>query len=127
MMKLVEVVRSDHTSDQSFDFLVAFGESVGKTVVKCKDTPGFVVNRLLVPYMQEAVRLLERGDASMQDIDTAMKLGAGYPMGPFELMDYVGLDTHKFIMDGWHEAYPNEPLFKPSPLIAKLVADGKTG
>lgn len=65
-----------------------------------QDTPGFIVNRLLVPYLMEAVRMAERGDASLQDIDTAMKLGAGYPMGPFELLDYVGLDTTKFIQDG---------------------------
>lgn len=65
-----------------------------------QDTPGFIVNRLLVPYMMEAVRMVERGDATPQDVDTAMKLGAGYPMGPFELTDYVGLDTCKFILDG---------------------------
>ena len=77
--------------------------------------------------MAEAVRMLERGDASSRDIDTAMKLGAGYPMGPFELTDYVGLDTTKFILDGWHEKYPEEPLFNPSPLINQLVAEGKLG
>ena len=71
-------------------FLVSFSQ----------DTPGFIVNRLLVPYMMEAVRMVERGEATPQDVDTAMKLGAGYPMGPFELTDYVGLDTCKFIMDG---------------------------
>uniref|UniRef100_A0A914PE18 3-hydroxyacyl-CoA dehydrogenase n=1 Tax=Panagrolaimus davidi TaxID=227884 RepID=A0A914PE18_9BILA len=95
--------------------------------VACKDTPGFIVNRLLVPYSFEAFRLFERGDASKEDIDTAMKLGAGYPMGPFELADYVGLDTLKFIMDGWSKAHPNEPLFKPCESINKLVAEGKLG
>ena len=73
---------------------------MGKSPVKCKDTPGFIVNRLLVPYMMEAIRMAERGDATPEDIDTAMKLGAGYPMGPFELADYVGLDTTKFIVEG---------------------------
>lgn len=73
---------------------------MGKTCITCKDTPGFVVNRLLVPMLAEAARLLERGDATARDIDTAMKLGAGYPMGPFELADYVGNDTTKFILDG---------------------------
>ena len=77
--------------------------------------------------MAEAVRMLERGDASSRDIDLAMKLGAGYPMGPFELTDYVGLDTTKFILDGWHEKYPEEPLFQPSPLMNQLVAEGKLG
>ena len=80
-----------------------------------------------VPYMAEAVRMLERGDASSRDIDLAMKLGAGYPMGPFELTDYVGLDTTKFILDGWHEKYPDEPLYNPSPLINQLVSEGKLG
>ena len=73
---------------------------MGKSPVKCKDTPGFIVNRLLVPYMMEAIRMAERGDATPEDIDTAMKLGAGYHMGPFELADYVGLDTTKFIVEG---------------------------
>ncbi|GAB0188956.1 mitochondrial enolase superfamily member 1 [Grus japonensis] len=91
------------------------------------DTPGFIVNRLLVPYMMEAVRLFERGDASKEDIDVAMKLGAGYPMGPFELLDYVGLDTSKYIIDGWHSLEPNNPLFAPSPLLNKLVEEKKLG
>lgn len=77
--------------------------------------------------MFEALRLYERGDASMEDIDVAMKLGAGYPMGPFELSDYVGLDTCKFIMDGWHAQYPEEVAFTPSPLLNSLVDSGKNG
>lgn len=77
--------------------------------------------------MMEAVRMLERGDASARDIDIGMKLGAGYPMGPFELADYVGLDVTKFIIDGWHAKYPDNPLFKPSPLLDKLVAEKKFG
>lgn len=127
VMKLVEVVRTVDTSDETFDTLLAFGSAMKKTTVACRDTPGFIVNRLLVPYMAEAVRLLERGDASARDIDTAMKLGAGYPMGPIELMDYVGLDTSKFILDGWHEAYPDNPLFKPTETVNRLVSEGKLG
>ena len=73
-----------------------------------QDTPGFIVNRLLVPNLMEAVRMVERGDATPKDVDIAMKLGAGHPMGPFELADYVGLDTTKFIIDGWAERFPNE-------------------
>uniref|UniRef100_A0A3B3SQH7 Hydroxyacyl-coenzyme A dehydrogenase, mitochondrial n=1 Tax=Paramormyrops kingsleyae TaxID=1676925 RepID=A0A3B3SQH7_9TELE len=92
-----------------------------------EDTPGFLVNRLLVPYMMEAIRLHERGHGSKEDIDMAMKLGAGYPMGPFELLDYVGLDTSKFIIDGWHAMEPENPLFAPSPMLNKLVAEGKLG
>ncbi|CAB3401176.1 unnamed protein product [Caenorhabditis bovis] len=127
VMKLLEVIRHKETSDATFNELVNYGKAVGKVTVACKDTPGFIVNRLLVPYMFEALRLYERGDASMSDIDVAMKLGAGYPMGPFELGDYVGLDTCKFIMDGWHKQYPDEPAFKPSPTINKLVSEGKNG
>ncbi|UYV84320.1 HADH, partial [Cordylochernes scorpioides] len=99
VMKLLEVIRIPDTSDETYEKLMEFGKNVGKTTITCKDTPGFVVNRLLVPYLLEAIRMLERGDASPRDIDTAMKLGAGYPMGPFELADYVGLDTTKFILD----------------------------
>ncbi|XP_064625701.1 hydroxyacyl-coenzyme A dehydrogenase, mitochondrial-like [Lineus longissimus] len=127
VMKLLEVVRIPETSDATFNTLLEFGKAMGKSTVNCKDTPGFIVNRLLVPYLMEAVRMYERGDASCRDIDTAMKLGAGYPMGPFELADYVGLDTCKFIMDGWHEAMPDDPLMNPSPLLMKLVEEGKMG
>uniref|UniRef100_A0A0B6Z3I2 3-hydroxyacyl-CoA dehydrogenase n=1 Tax=Arion vulgaris TaxID=1028688 RepID=A0A0B6Z3I2_9EUPU len=127
VMKLVEVIRIPETSDETFTALETFGKTVGKKTVQCKDTPGFIVNRLLVPLMMEAIRLVERGVASPQDIDTAMKLGAGYPMGPFELADYVGLDTTKFIIDGWHQKYPDDPLYKPSEILNKLVEEKKFG
>ncbi|EFO22001.1 hydroxyacyl-coenzyme A dehydrogenase, variant [Loa loa] len=127
IMKLCEVVRLTETSDDTFNALQTFAKAVGKTTVECKDAPGFIVNRLLIPYLIEAIRMVERGDASPQDIDTAMKLGAGYPMGPFELLDYVGLDTTKFILDGWHESHPNEKQFDPNPMLNKLVAEGKFG
>ncbi|EAT45913.1 AAEL002841-PA [Aedes aegypti] len=127
MMKLLEVIRTEKTSEETYQQLMEFGKRMGKTCITCKDTPGFVVNRLLVPYMAEAVRLLERGDASARDIDIAMKLGAGYPMGPFELSDYVGLDTTNNIMQGWHEKYPENPLFNPPKMLQKLVSEGKLG
>ncbi|XP_066994539.2 hydroxyacyl-coenzyme A dehydrogenase, mitochondrial [Anabrus simplex] len=127
VMKLVEVIRTSETSDDTYEKMMAFSQAVGKTTVSCKDTPGFVVNRLLVPYVAEAVRMLERGDASAKDIDTAMKLGAGYPMGPIELADYTGLDTNAFIMEGWHKKFPDEPLFRPVELMRKLVSEGKLG
>ncbi|XP_054238894.1 hydroxyacyl-coenzyme A dehydrogenase, mitochondrial isoform X1 [Indicator indicator] len=144
MMKLVEVIKTPMTSQKTFESLMDFSKALGKSPVSCKDTPGFVVNRLLVPYLMEAVRLFERGtcwdsslfiklsifslgDASKEDIDVAMKLGAGYPMGPFELLDYVGLDTTKYIIDGWHALEPNNPLFAPSPLLNKLVQEKKLG
>ncbi|XP_017270976.1 hydroxyacyl-coenzyme A dehydrogenase, mitochondrial [Kryptolebias marmoratus] len=127
MMKLVEVVGTSATSQETFDSLLNFSKALGKTPVSCKDTPGFIVNRLLVPYMMEAIRLHERGHGSKEDIDVAMKLGAGYPMGPFELCDYVGLDTMKFIIDGWSANNPADPLFAQSELLNGLVAEGKLG
>ncbi|KAI9202438.1 3-hydroxyacyl-CoA dehydrogenase [Polychytrium aggregatum] len=128
-MKLVEVIKTKDTSSVVFDELVAFSKAVGKEPVACGDTPGFIVNRLLVPYMMEALRLVERGDANMKDVDTAMKLGAGYPMGPFELMDYVGLDTLKFINDGWNKNSPlsGDSLVAPSQMLDDLVKQGRLG
>jgi len=127
LMKLVEVVRTNETSDEVFAAARAFGETCGKSPVACKDTPGFVVNRLLVPYMAEAMKMADRGDATPQDIDTAMKLGCGYPMGPFELTDYVGLDTTLSILQGWVKAHPNEPAFKIPSVLEKKVAEKKLG
>ncbi|XP_065647324.1 hydroxyacyl-coenzyme A dehydrogenase, mitochondrial [Hydra vulgaris] len=127
LMKLVEVVKAENTSQETFDTLFQFSKDLGKIPVSCKDTPGFIVNRLLVPYMMEAIRFVERGHANARDIDTAMKLGAGYPMGPFELADYVGLDTIKFIVDGWHKNNPDNPLFNPSEMLNRCVEMGKFG
>lgn len=98
-----------------------------KTCVTAKDTTGFIVNRLLVPNLFESIRMIERGDATAKDIDTAMKLGSGVPMGPLELVDYTGLDTAKFVMDGWSKRFPEEPLFRQSELLNKLVSEGKLG
>jgi 3-hydroxyacyl-CoA dehydrogenase len=123
IMKLVEVVRCPGTSDASFDKAFAFGEALGKTAVSCKDTPGFIVNRLLVPYIAQALLMAERGDATPEDIDTGMMLGCGYPMGPFTLADYVGLDTMLSILKGWEKNYPGEPAFVvPASLEAKVAA-----
>jgi len=127
VMKLLEVIRIPETSEETFKAMMDWGKAMNKTCVAANDTPGFIVNRLLVPNLMEAVRLVERGDATPKDVDIAMKLGAGHPMGPFELADYVGLDTTKFIIDGWAERYPNETLFQPSPLLNKLVSEGKFG
>lgn len=127
MMKLVEVIATSATSQVTFDSLLNFSKVLGKTPVSCKDTPGFIVNRLLVPYLLEAIKLHEKGHGSKEDIDIAMKLGAGYPMGPFELADYVGLDTVKFIIDGWSAMDSSNPLFAQSEMLNKLVAEGKCG
>jgi 3-hydroxyacyl-CoA dehydrogenase len=127
LMRLVEVVRTGKTDDDVFASAKSFGEAVGKTPVSCKDTPGFVVNRLLVPYMVQALQMLERGDASKEDIDTAMQLGCGHPMGPITLTDYVGLDTTLYILKGWNERYPDEPAFAVPSLLERKVAEGKLG
>ncbi|QDU84237.1 3-hydroxybutyryl-CoA dehydrogenase [Planctomycetes bacterium Pla163] len=127
LMRLVEVVRSDATADDVFAEARSFGEAVGKTPVSCKDTPGFVVNRLLVPYMTQALLMLERGDASKEDIDAAMQFGCGYPMGPITLTDYVGLDTTLSILEGWVDRYPNEPAFAIPKVLVDKVAQGKLG
>lgn len=127
-MKLVEVIRTSNTSDATNAALLDVCKRMKKTSVGCKDTPGFIVNRLLVPYMLEAVRMLERGDATAEDIDTAMKLGAGYPMGPIQLTDFVGLDTCQHIMDGWREKGALSPeLVKPIKTLEDKVKEGKLG
>lgn len=126
-MKLVEVIRAPETSELAYDGLSRFCRRIGKTPVKCKDSAGFIVNRLLFPYLADAMRLAEGGDAEMRDIDTAMRLGTGYPMGPFEVMDYIGLDTVKFILDGWHQRCPEDQRFTPCPSLEKLVTAGKLG
>ncbi|CAE6529431.1 unnamed protein product [Rhizoctonia solani] len=127
-MKLVEVIRTSATSDATNAALLDACKRMQKTSVSCKDTPGFIVNRLLVPYMLEAVRMLERGDASAEDIDTAMKLGAGYPMGPIQLTDFVGLDTCQHIMTGWREKGALSPeLVQPIKALEEKVKEGKLG
>ncbi|XP_059057660.1 probable 3-hydroxyacyl-CoA dehydrogenase B0272.3 isoform X1 [Achroia grisella] len=126
VMRLLEVIKGDQISEATYQTLMEWGKSIGKTCITCKDTPGFVVNRLLGPYSAEAIRLYERGDASKEDIDIGMKLGAGYPMGPFELADYTGLDTNKFVMQVMYEQ-TKDPVFRPVPLLDKMVAEGKLG
>ncbi|MFN0242732.1 MAG: 3-hydroxyacyl-CoA dehydrogenase family protein [Planctomycetota bacterium] len=127
LMKLVEVVRTNETSDDVFAQARAFGEACGKTPIACKDTPGFVVNRLLVPFMVQALQMLERGDATAEDIDIGMKLGCAHPMGPIELVDYVGLDTTLAILKGWVAEFPKEPAFAIPAILEKKVAEKKLG
>ncbi|KAF9435439.1 hypothetical protein BGZ76_006281 [Entomortierella beljakovae] len=127
-MKLVEVIRTDQTSQSTYDSFFNVCNRMKKTPISCKDTPGFVVNRLLVPYMMEAFRIVERGEATPEDVDIAMKLGAGFPMGPFELADFVGLDTTKFIVDGWRkEGKIDANLVAPVKVHDDLVAKGHFG
>lgn len=126
VMKLVEVVRTLATSPETFDAAFAFAEKVGKAPVAARDNSGFVVNLLLVPYMLDAIRQLERGMASMEDIDKAMTLGCGYPMGPFTLCDFVGIDTLHRIAEIMFDEY-REERYAPPPLLKRLVALGRFG
>jgi 3-hydroxyacyl-CoA dehydrogenase len=130
LMRLVEVVSTEHTNKEIVDEMVAFVKKTGKVPVTCGDTPGFIVNRLLVPYIAQGVAMLARGDATAEDIDTAMRLGAGYPMGPITLSDYVGNDINLAVMQGWTEADPENPAFQIPEgveLLEKMVAENKLG
>ncbi|EYB81355.1 hypothetical protein Y032_0386g441 [Ancylostoma ceylanicum] len=127
VMKLVEVVSSPDTSEETHTRLMDFCKSLGKRPVSCKDTPGFIVNRLLVPYLIDSIRMLERGDATKEDIDAAMCYGTSCPMGPLTLCDYVGLDTIANVMSVWRESMPEDTRFTPIPLLEKLVSEGKLG
>jgi 3-hydroxybutyryl-CoA dehydrogenase len=126
VMKLVEVVRTILTSQEAFDAAFEFARGLGKEPVAARDTSGFIVNRLLVPYILDAIRALEEGVGSVEDIDKAMQLGCGYPMGPFSLLDFVGLDTTYFIANIMFEEY-REKRFAPPPLLKQMVLAGRLG
>jgi len=126
VMKLVEVVKTVATSDEAFETAKAFGEKLGKVVVSCSDSPGFVVNRLLVPYLLDAIRTLEAGVATKEDIDNGMKLGCGYPMGPLELTDFVGLDTTYYIAEILFDEFKDHHYAAP-PLLKAMVKAGYHG
>jgi 3-hydroxybutyryl-CoA dehydrogenase len=126
LMKLVEVVRTILTDEESVRRAYDWVQSVGKTPVTTKDSTAFIVNRLLVPYLLDAIRLYESGLASLEDIDTAMKLGCGYPMGPFTLLDLVGLDTCMFVAEVMFEEF-REPRYAPPPLLKRMVMAGQLG
>ncbi len=126
VMKLVEIVRTISTSEETIETVRQFAISLGKTPVLAKDTAGFIVNFLLIPYLLAAIRMLENGQATRDDIDTAMKLGCGYPMGPFTLLDYVGLDTTMWAAEAIYDAY-KDPLYAPPPLLRRMVASGMYG
>jgi len=126
LMKLVEIIRALATSDTAYAKAQAYVGQIGKTPVLCQDTPGFVVNRLLVPYLLDAVRVYESGIASKEDIDNGMKLGCGYPMGPLTLLDFVGLDTTYYIANIMFEEF-REPRFAAPPLLKRMVLAGHLG
>ncbi len=126
VMKLVEVIRTIATDPAVYDEIVAFGAKLGKTPVRTSDRTGFIVNRLLVPYLLDAVRALEEGVASIEDIDNSMKLGCGHPMGPLTLLDFVGLDTTYYIAHIMFDEF-REKRFAPPPLLKRMVLAGWNG
>ena len=126
LMKLVEVVRALTTSDSTFDTLTSFARSLGKEPISAPDKPGFIVNRLLVPYLLDAIRCYERGLGTVQDIDKGMVLGCGHPMGPLTLLDFVGLDTTHYIANIMFDEY-KDPMFAAPPLLKRMVLAGKVG
>ncbi len=126
VMPLIEFVRTILTSDDTMAVARQFGASLGKTMVTAKDTPGFIVNRLLIPYVLDAVRVYEDGLATREDIDTAIKLGLNHPMGPLTLLDFVGLDTCLFIADAMFEEYKDRRYAAP-PLLRRMVLAGQLG
>jgi 3-hydroxybutyryl-CoA dehydrogenase len=126
MMKLVEVVKTIATAPDVYDSAVAFGNKLGKVPVRTSDKTGFIVNRLLVPYLLDAIRAYEEGVGSITDIDEAMKLGCGYPMGPFTLLDFVGLDTTYYITQVMYDEF-KERRFAAPPLLKRLVLAGWYG
>lgn len=126
LMKLVEVIRTIATSEATVAAAVAFSQKLGKVAVRTSDRTGFIVNRLLVPYLLDAIRAYEEGVGSIADIDLAMKLGCGYPMGPFTLLDFIGLDTTYYITQVMFDEF-KEPRFAAPPLLRRLVLAGWCG
>lgn len=126
LMKLIEVIKALTTSAETHAALMAFAQALGKEPVSAPDRGGFIVNRLLVPYLLDAIRCLEEGLGTVEDIDKGMKLGCGYPMGPFTLLDFVGLDTTYFIANILFEEF-RETRFAPPPLLKRMVLAGHLG
>ncbi|HPY64005.1 MAG TPA: 3-hydroxyacyl-CoA dehydrogenase NAD-binding domain-containing protein [Bacillota bacterium] len=126
VMKLVEIIRGDATSEETLEVALDLVRSIGKEPVICRESPGFIVNRILIPMINEAVELLDRGVASREDIDQAMKLGANHPMGPLELADFVGVDIVLAIMEVLYSE-TGDPKYRPSLMLRRLVRAGKLG
>jgi len=126
LMKLVEVVQTILTDEETVRAAYEWVQAVGKAPVRTKDSTAFIVNRLLVPYLLDAIRIYEGGLASLEDIDQAMKLGCGYPMGPFTLLDLVGLDTTMYVAEVMFEEF-REPRYAPPPLLKRMVMAGHLG
>ena len=126
VLPLVEIVRAERSADEAFETAYAFGERIGKDPIACHDTPGFVVNRILIPVLNDAVRVLEEGTASPEDIDKGMKLGTGWPIGPLALIDLIGIDVHVHVCEALWNAF-REPRFAPPPRLVRMVQAGLLG
>jgi 3-hydroxybutyryl-CoA dehydrogenase len=126
LMELVEIIRGLQTADETAATMLAFAAVIGKTPVSVKNSPGFVVNRILCPMINEAIFVLQEGLASAEEIDTAMKLGCNHPIGPLALADMVGLDTMLAVMNVFYEGF-NDPKYRPAPLLKEMVAAGYLG
>ena len=126
LMKLLEIVKATATSDETLETAKEFGKSIGKTVIIASDTPGFIVNRLLMPFMLAAFRMLEAGLATKEDIDTGARLGSGHPMGPLTLADLIGMDTILYIANAIYEEL-KDPLYAPPIILKEMVAAGRLG
>jgi 3-hydroxybutyryl-CoA dehydrogenase len=126
LMKLVEIVRAERTDDAVFEAAYAFGERLGKVPIRCNDTPGFVVNRILIPLLNDCVRVLDEAGVSVEDLDKAMQFGAGWPMGPATLLDLVGADIHVHASEALYEKL-REPRMAPPPRLARMATAGKLG
>jgi 3-hydroxybutyryl-CoA dehydrogenase len=125
-MRLVEVIRALTTSDETYRTAFEFAASIGKEAVTAPDRPGFIVNRLLVPYLLDAIRAHESGLGSVEDIDKGMTLGCGHPIGPFALLDFIGLDTAYSVASIMYEEF-REPQYAPPPLLKRMVLAGRLG
>jgi 3-hydroxybutyryl-CoA dehydrogenase len=126
LMRLVEIVRTERTADDVFEAAYAFAERVGKTPIRCHDTPGFVVNRVLIPLMNDCVRVLDEARVSPEDLDKGMKHGAGWPLGPCELLDLIGIDIHVHASEALHAAL-GEPRMAPPERLVEMVQAGRLG
>ena len=126
VLPLVEIVRSELSDDDAFETAFAFGERIGKEPIACRDTPGFVVNRILIPVLNDAVRVLDEGAASAEDIDKGMRLGTNWPIGPLALIDLIGIDVHVHVCEVLWEAF-REPRFAPPPRLVRMAQAGLLG
>jgi 3-hydroxybutyryl-CoA dehydrogenase len=126
LLPLVEVVRTELTHDDAYETAYEFGERLGKTPIRCHDTPGFVVNRVLIPLLNDCVRVLDEARITPEDLDTGMKKGAGWPMGPCELIDLVGIDIHVHASEALYDAL-HEPRMAPPPRLVRMAQAGLLG